>query len=248
MTRLFYFVLAIVLIGLSLFIAIHFNNEPKNIIPNVDKFEGYPGLISLIMVKRETDFSVAEINKLPEWFLLLLAQTKIDSVYADQFYNTKITVPERIKKRLKIRFVDLNQDEFPEVILNYTGLNECGNKTCPSEIYTIDIQNKKLNQIGSITEFAYYILNAQDKNFEYAETTYVNQFKVIVDCTYDQSELALLVYSIEQHRYQRLALANQDELNSKYHFNDRCKFVTHKDLMISGEEIRNALKKYKAIN
>lgn len=72
MTRLLYFVLAIVLIGLSLLFAnlIHLNNEPNNTIANIDKFAEYPELISLIMVKRETDFSVTEINQLPEWFLL----------------------------------------------------------------------------------------------------------------------------------------------------------------------------------
>ena len=155
--------------------------------------------------------------------------------------------PERIKKRLKVRFVDLNQDEFPEVILNYTGLNECGNKACPSDIYTMDIQNKKLNLIGNVTESAYYILNAQDKSFEYAETTYVNQFKAIVDCTYDQGELALLVYSDKVDKYQRLNLDNKDDFSSSYGFNDGCKSVTKEDLMISAEEIKNALIKHKII-
>lgn len=242
-----YILTSVLVTVLSLYFAIslYSKSRTEDCVPK--EHARYKGLMSLIMVEREKDFSIAEISQLPEWFLNQLIQTKIDSVYADKFYITKITVPERIKKRLKISFVDLNQDEFPEVILNYTGFNECGNKACPSEIYTIDIKDKKLKKIGTVTESSYYILNAQDKNFEYVSSEYFKEHKVIVDCTYDYGEFALLVYSDKQHQYQRLKLVNEDELDSPYRFNDGCRSVTQKSLMISGEVIRKILDKHNAL-
>jgi hypothetical protein len=206
--------------------------------------ENYPGDVSLMMVERERYFNLAEITQLPAWFLHQLIQTKINSVYEDNFSKNRMTVPNLIKKRLKFRFVDLNNDEYPEIILNYTGLNECGNKNCPSEIYSIDMQSKQLKLIGSATDSSYYILNSHDKNFEYSDVQYFNQYKVIVDCTYDDGELALLTYSSKQHQYERLAL-DEKGLNQ---FNDGCKFVTQENLMIPSTLIKNTLDQYESLH
>lgn len=193
----------------------------------IHKSINYDDTLAFAMLTRDEDFGIEQIKMTPAWF-----RYQILSLYTEEIHHTfsrlKPTFEKRAEEWLKMKFVDLNEDNIPEVMINYTGVDNCGNKDCPTEIYEISIETKSLHEIGSVTPWAYKILGTA-----YLVRHY-NGYRLIVNCKYAGGGIELLVYSEIAKKYV------SKYVPEKRHYSESgCKFFDEERLVVSTEIIND---------
>lgn len=161
--------------------------------------------LALSLVERDKDLRINEIKETPSWLRDAVVSRYTEDIHTEVSRRDN-SFTRKLRDFLVMKFVDLNRDEIPEVMINYSGITLCGNKDCPTDIYEIVLHERKLRKIGTVTPWAYKILDIHDVTyFDY------DGYRLIVNCIYGDGDVGLLVYSLQEKKYEEKRVREEFE-------------------------------------
>lgn len=215
------FAISVLIIGIG--ICIYQGHNEQNSINLEDK-------LSFMTITRKEQLRINQIRDTPAWFRVQVISLYVNRIYAGISGFRGHSFEEEVNDRLELEFVDLNEDSIPEVFINYSGIDLCGNHDCPTDMYSISLKTKKLIHIGNVTANVHSILD--DGDFM---VYYYNDYRAISNCKYGVGDIHLLLYSKENMKYE-----SETIYGTKSSFGNGCKFVGDDKLSKS----RRIFKKY----